>query len=271
MMELRSVIMTGLYFLPLVAAVFLKRKTVLWFALVVCWLLHGLFALSVLTPLLPWLTPMSRFAGGLFLVSFCITTGLIYILLAYRQSNLLFVLLPVAILMSALTSVATPLVLSKLPLLPKGNLLIVHVATFFSGIGAFFVAAIFGTLLLFQNRCLKKKIIGGIVHFLPSIQTLDVLMLRFMVIGFPLLTLGLIGGLMLAHGNWQNVWGSDPQVLLAFSCWFWYALILQMRFLWGLQGRRLAILNIFGFTVMLFAWLGVYSLFPSLTHSQLLG
>ena len=71
-------------------------------------------------------------------------------------------------------------------------------------------------------------------------------------LGFPLLTLGLITGLVRAfsspHGNELGPqWYRSPKVLLAFGAWAVYALVLHAPINPSFRGRRAALLSVVGF------------------------
>jgi ABC-type transport system involved in cytochrome c biogenesis permease subunit len=145
-------------------------------------------------------------------------------------------------------------------------MLIVHIVCFLLGILFIFAAFILSVLLLLQNRRLKLKQPAAWMKLLPPLETIDRLILRLIIIGFPFITVGLVLGFLLAHHSWLSGWGGDPKVLFALACWLWYALLLQFRLAFGWRGTRLAWLNIFGFMVIVFTALGVEALFHSSAH-----
>ena len=92
--------------------------------------------------------------------------------------------------------------------------------------------------------------------FSPS-EKLDTLSYRSILIGFFLLTLGLITGAIWANEAW-GTWGSwDPKETWAFISWIFYACYLHMRISKGWQGRKPAILATTGFFIVLICYLGV--------------
>lgn len=123
--------------------------------------------------------------------------------------------------------------------------------------GAFLVAFLTGVLFLVQERQLKRKTIGLLCRRLPSLGTLD--RLNFMAIsaGFGLLSLGLLAGfveLKIFIGRW---WVADPKVHLAVILWMIYLALWLMRLRSTLRGRRVAVLSILGFTLVLVTMLEV--------------
>ena len=88
-------------------------------------------------------------------------------------------------------------------------------------------------------------------------EELDTLSYRSILVGFVLLTLGLITGAIWANEAWGTWWSWDPKETWAFISWLFYAAYLHMRISKGWQGRRPALLASIGFFVILICYLGV--------------
>jgi len=88
-------------------------------------------------------------------------------------------------------------------------------------------------------------------------EELDTLSYRSILIGFVLLTLGLISGAVWANEAWGTWWSWDPKETWAFISWLFYAAYLHMRISKGWQGRKPALLASTGFLVVLVCYLGV--------------
>jgi ABC-type transport system involved in cytochrome c biogenesis permease subunit len=112
-------------------------------------------------------------------------------------------------------------------------------------------------MYLLQERQLKSKSLGAIYYRLPSLEFLDLLGHRSLLIGFPLLTAGLIAGAIQAHHAWGRFLTWDPTQVLSLLAWVVYAGILQARLTAGWRGRKAAILSILGFCAVLLTFLGV--------------
>jgi cytochrome c-type biogenesis protein CcsB len=119
---------------------------------------------------------------------------------------------------------------------------------------------------------LVKDALGGdaspiaLVRHLPSLEALDILNYKIIVVGFPLLTAGIVLGAVWANTAWGRPWGFDPKEMWSAITWLIYAVYLHVRFFAGWKGRRAAILAIVGFAGVIFTYLGVNYLLPSL-HS----
>ena len=98
----------------------------------------------------------------------------------------------------------------------------------------------------------------------PPIRVLDDLNYRAIMIGFPLLTLGIITGAAWANYAWGTYWSWDPKETWSLIVWFIYAAFLHARFTRGWVGRRAAWLSIIGFAATVFCYLGVNLLLSGL-------
>ena len=89
------------------------------------------------------------------------------------------------------------------------------------------------------------------------LEKIDTLSYRSILVGFVLLTLGLVSGAVWANEAWGTWWSWDPKETWAFISWIFYACYLHMRISKGWQGRRPAILATTGFFIVLICYLGV--------------
>ena len=144
------------------------------------------------------------------------------------------------------------------PLIPalKSNWLIAHVITCFVGYAAFGLA--FGLSVMYLIKRLDDQERESIfLRLIPGSVILDELNYQMIVIGFILLTLGIITGSVWAHSAWGRYWGWDPKETWSLITWFVYAALLHSRMIRGWRGKRLAFLSIIGFCCVIFTYLGV--------------
>ena len=157
------------------------------------------------------------------------------------------------------------------PLVPalQSNWLLYHVITCFLGYAAFAVACGISIMYLFKANSEERSgstPAGGLMSMFPPIRVLDDLNYRAIMIGFPLLTLGIITGAAWANYAWGTYWSWDPKETWSLIVWFVYAAFLHARFTRGWVGKRAAWLSIIGFAATIFCYLGV-NLFLSGLHS----
>ncbi|HML79039.1 c-type cytochrome biogenesis protein CcsB [Geobacter sulfurreducens] len=156
------------------------------------------------------------------------------------------------------------------PLVPalQSNWLLYHVITCFLGYAAFAVAC--GISIMYLIREKHERSTPGneqsIVATFPGSRILDDLNYKSIMIGFPLLTLGIVTGAAWANYAWGTYWSWDPKETWSLIVWFIYAAFLHARITRGWAGRRAAWLSIIGFVATIFCYLGVNLLLSGL-HS----
>ena len=171
-----------------------------------------------------------------------------------------FTLIPALILASyALTRSASEQEI--FPLLPvlRSTWLQIHVLASIIGYGTFCIASGLGFARLAQGRL-------GITQMgarLPSQDQIERTMERVIALGFPWFSLGILTGGIWAQEAWGRYWGWDPKETWSLITWLWYLLILHVRSLHSWRGRRLALLTLAGFGVVMFTFIGV----PWLVHT----
>ncbi len=135
--------------------------------------------------------------------------------------------------------------------------LISHVIAIFIGEAGFALACGLGLLYLIQENAIKTKRRRFFFKRLPSLDLLDATGYACIVVGFTMLTLGLITGFVYAKSVWGRFWSWDPKEVWSGITWLFYAALLHERITVGWRGRRSAIMAIIGFGVILFTFLGV--------------
>jgi ABC-type uncharacterized transport system permease subunit len=134
----------------------------------------------------------------------------------------------------------------------KSALLPVHVAINLLGVAFFAVAFAAAVAYLVQEKQLKKKSLAGIFQRLPPLDQLDRAEHRMLLVGFPLLTVGIVTGSLWAKR--VEVGGTIEMLHATFGyvAWFVCAMVLLLRAGAGWRGRRAAYGTIagFGFTVV---------------------
>lgn len=128
----------------------------------------------------------------------------------------------------------------------------VHMAAVNAGALAFAVAGAAGAMYLFANRQLRSKRLE-IGRKLGSLERLEHITRTAVTLGFALLTIGLITGLVLAlRGSSMGPdWYTQPKVLLTFIAWVIYALVLHSPINPSFRGRKTAMLSVIGFVLMI--------------------
>jgi cytochrome c-type biogenesis protein CcsB len=204
------------------------------------------------------------------LIFFSWTIVLVYLILEfkYRQKIIGVFVTPFAFLAIALTSIIPGIDAKITPLVPalQSNWLAIHVITCFLGYASFAVSFGISILYLIQDKKGTQK--EGATKWLPSTSILDEINYKSIVIGFPMLTLGIVTGAAWANYAWGSYWSWDPKETWSLITWFVYAAFLHARFTRDWRGRKAAILSVVGFSAVLFTYFGVNYLISGL-HSYL--
>ena len=167
-------------------------------------------------------------------------------------------IMPLAFLTMAYASL-TPSISDRIqPLVPalQSNWLIAHVITCFLGYAAFAIAFALSLMYLFK-RFDESQSKPGFLRLIPSGSVLDELTYQMVIVGFLMLTIGIITGAVWAHTAWGTYWSWDPKETWSLISWLVYAALLHSRMVRGWKGRRLAVFSIIGFCCVLFTYFGV--------------
>ena len=135
--------------------------------------------------------------------------------------------------------------------------LVSHIITIFTGAAAFALACGVGLFYILQERAIKTKTHGFFFKRLPSLELIDYVGYACLVVGFTMLTVGLVTGMVYAKSLWGKFWSWDTKEIWSGITWLLYATLLHGRVSLGWRGRKAAIMSIIGFGVLLFTFLGV--------------
>jgi ABC-type transport system involved in cytochrome c biogenesis permease subunit len=138
----------------------------------------------------------------------------------------------------------------------KNPLFSVHTLAAFLGYSALSVACCAGILYLVLHDNLTHKRIGVVASRLPSLEDLDGLGHRTVILGLSLLTLSIVAGMAWAKREWGVVWIWEPKGVWVLVTWLVYAFYLVARNRAGWRGVRAAWLSAVGFVASIFTLLG---------------
>jgi cytochrome c-type biogenesis protein CcsB len=89
------------------------------------------------------------------------------------------------------------------------------------------------------------------------LEGFDNISYRFIGLGFPFLTLGIISGAVWANQAWGSYWSWDPKETWALIAWLVFAVYLHTRITKSWQGKRPAYIATLGFFTVWICYLGV--------------
>ncbi len=136
-----------------------------------------------------------------------------------------------------------------------------HVLASLAGFAMFLLAGGAAVLYLVQEKRLKSKrmLEGG----LPALDSLDRAVHRFLILGFPLLTLAVVSGTVWTKSVAQGTPQEVLRHMLSYATWIVFATVLGLRVVGGWRGRRAAYGTVAGFACVL-AVLTLYIVRPLL-------
>jgi ABC-type transport system involved in cytochrome c biogenesis permease subunit len=193
------------------------------------------------------------------LLAFLIMFVFMVVRVKYKTTSPGLFIFPIVFLLTFASAMAQAPVALANPLLRNGWVF-AHIALIFTGYAALFLSFGASLLYLLQTSALKGKGMAqaGVASRLPSLETLDQIGYRLLLLGFPFITLGLVAGAAIAQVKYGPVYFHDPKVMLSLLLWVVYVVLLYTRWNNGWRGRRAACLAALGFAVALGAWAANY-------------
>ena len=142
--------------------------------------------------------------------------------------------------------------------------LFVHVGA--SAIGTAVLALSFGLSVLYlaSERQMKEKRPGRLFARLPSLDLLDRAGYRLAVWGFVFLSLAIATGSLVSREATGSTFPLAPKQGLAILAWALFASLIQARLVAGWRGRRVAMLVVAGFVLLVGTYVGLLSAAPAL-------
>lgn len=141
----------------------------------------------------------------------------------------------------------------------------VHGVFLLAGAVSTCVAFAAGLMYLVQSNRLKHKRGPRFGFALPSLEQSERLNRGSITLAFPLLTFGLLIGVLLDLAARRGPAGvsmswTDPKVVSAGLMWLVFAVLLHARFRPSMRGRGVMLLTILAFAFLVFTWVGVDAL-----------
>lgn len=118
--------------------------------------------------------------------------------------------------------------------------------------GALALAAIAGVMFLVLDRQLKEHHLkSGLFRNLPPARELLISLERLLWLGSGLLTIGIVAGFLMPHT--ESAWG---HLIAAVAVWLGYGVLLAVKKVRGLTGRRLSLsaVGLFVLSLVVFAF-----------------
>jgi len=191
------------------------------------------------------------FYHALSLMSWVVALLVILVTIVRPVENLSLVFLPL-----------TALALTLEQLFPSHNVLTepasigleLHILLSVTAYSMLTIAALQSIALALQERLLRKKHPGRVMGILPPLQTMEVLLIQILAIGFFLLSLSLATGMMFV----QNIFAQhlSHKTVLSILAWCVFAGLLWGRWAKGWRGKHLIRWTLSGFSLLVLAYFG---------------
>lgn len=133
----------------------------------------------------------------------------------------------------------------------------IHIITACISYVIFFVASAAAALYFIQDNAIKNKKKRVITSRLPSLSFLDKLNYRSIGLAFPILTFSIFCALFWSeriHGI--HLWAYNSRLVFFIVIWLIYAVILHMRLSAKMRGRKVALLSVIAFFVIILSLFG---------------
>jgi cytochrome c-type biogenesis protein CcsB len=204
--------------------------------------------------------PLANFYESLIFFAWAVL--LLYLIIEWRtrSRSLGVFVIPVAFLLLAFASISPGVNDRIQPLIPalQSNWLTVHVLTCFLGYASFAMAFALGIMYLLKGKGQDGgKEAGAFFRLIPAADAVEELLYQSVVLGFVLLSLGIMTGSVWAQYAWGSYWSWDPKETWSLITWIVYAVMLHARSVRGWRGKRMAVMALVGFASVLFTYLGV--------------
>ena len=129
----------------------------------------------------------------------------------------------------------------------------VHVLLGGAGLALLGVSGLAGILFVIEYRNLKNRRLVERTVRLPSLEALDQVNRVSLLLGFPLITLGVVSGMLWLSSVHDSFWTGSLHETFSLMAWMVYAILLGARFALGQSARRAAVSAVAGFLFLFFS------------------
>jgi ABC-type uncharacterized transport system permease subunit len=130
----------------------------------------------------------------------------------------------------------------------RSRLLGLHVISALLGYSGFTISAVYGVLFLILYKDIKLGKFGLIFNKMPSLETLENLSFKSVVIGFILLTVSITIGIIWLPSAFPNFKYTDPKIISTAIVWVIYCVGIISKLTARWYGKKVIIFSLAGFT-----------------------
>ena len=135
----------------------------------------------------------------------------------------------------------------------RNPLLGFHVITALLGQSGLLISAVYGLLFILLYNRIKSHNFGSYFNKLPSLETLESMSFKALVIGYSILTVALIIGAIWLPIAFPNFTHYDPKLISTTFIWLVYSFGITAKKFFRWYGKKVIYLSIVGFVIMIFS------------------
>ncbi len=128
------------------------------------------------------------------------------------------------------------------------------------------IAVLHAGLMSLVEKRLHHAVLPAPLQNLPPLLTMETLLFRVITVGFVLLTLTLVSGMVFSEELFGKPWQFSHKMLFGFLSWGVFAVLLTGHHFYGWRGRVAIRWTMSGFVFLLLAYLGTKFVMEVLLH-----
>lgn len=202
-----------------------------------------------------WATPTSPQVSLLNILSLCALVTVAIPLCTLPFKNSLFDASLVALPLSVLIVVAEATISMPVLEITKTNgHITAHIITSVIAFGVLSIAGVYAVFIAIIDHMLRKHSVNKLVQTLPALDTLERLLFHLIKVGFAVLTVSLLTGLVYVN----DLFGQHlaHKTLLSIFAWLVFATLLWGRWKRGWRGRVAVRMTLAGIALLLLSYFG---------------
>ena len=118
------------------------------------------------------------------------------------------------------------------------------------------IAALHAVLLSYLEKRLHQGTLPAFLKNLPPLMSLERVTFHILLVGFVLLTLTLLTGIVFSEELFGKPFRISHKIVFGFLAWLTFAFLLLGRYFWGWRGKTAVRWLLAGFVFLLLAYLG---------------
>jgi len=142
----------------------------------------------------------------------------------------------------------------------------VHIAVAMLAYSLFTIAMVHAILISLVEKRLRHATLPRVLRNLPPLMTMETLLFRMISIGFVLLSLTLVSGILFSEEIFGKVWQFNHKILFGFISWCVFAVLLGGHYFYGWRGKIAVRWTVSGFVFLMMAYLGSKFVLEQLLH-----